>query len=208
MTVSQAVVFGAVLATWAGFFGASRYFRSGKSLSAARLILMAGAVACTAAELFAVWRTPQPPAAGAVLAAGLCGLANLLFWWSLLTHGRKRPAFAFRPVPPASFQQGGPYALVRHPIYTAYLLAWLGGLVGAGEPWLLLPLVVMAGLYATAARQEEAFFGRSAFAEEYRAYRRRTGMFLPKLSVSPARSATSPTREPGERNPSLARRAG
>jgi protein-S-isoprenylcysteine O-methyltransferase Ste14 len=194
MTVPQAVVFGAVLVTWAGFFGAARYFRSGKGVSAARLLLMLGAVACTSAELLAAWRTPEPPAAGVVLAAGLCGLANLLYWWSLWTHGRRRPAFALRPVPPATFQQGGPYALVRHPIYSAYLLAWLAGPVGTGQLWLLAPLAVMAAFFSVAARQEEAFFGRSAFAAEYRAYRRRTGMFLPRITRTPA-GPKAPVRE-------------
>ena len=42
-------------------------------------------------------------------------------------NARKHPAFAFIPTTPVSFTKTGPYRLIRHPIYTAYLLTWLAG---------------------------------------------------------------------------------
>jgi protein-S-isoprenylcysteine O-methyltransferase Ste14 len=76
----------------------------------------------------------------------------------------------------------GPYRLVRHPIYAAYLLAWCAGAAIAGQPWLLAPVLGMGLFYVSAARQEETSFLASAFAIPYSEYRRRTGMFVPKVT--------------------------
>ena len=45
----------------------------------------------------------------------------------------------------------------------------------------MLPLGLMAGIYAVAARLEERKFKPSGLAGPYAAYRSRTGMFLPWL---------------------------
>src|SRR5262249_2202493 len=77
--------------------------------------------------------------------------------------------------------QTGPYRVIRHPIYSAYLLAWLAGPIIAAQPWLLLTTLWMVILHYLAARQEERSFGASSFAQDYQSYRRRTGMFLPSV---------------------------
>jgi protein-S-isoprenylcysteine O-methyltransferase Ste14 len=83
------------------------------------------------------------------------------------------------PVAPQFLTQRGPYRLIRHPIYTAYLLVWLAGPVIAAQPWLLLTTLWMASLHYYAARQEEQQFARSDLAGDYAVYRRGTGMFVP-----------------------------
>ncbi len=83
------------------------------------------------------------------------------------------------PTTPTFLTQSGPYRLVRHPIYSAYLLAWVAGPVICGQPLLLLSTLVMAVIYFFAARQEESWFAGSELAEDYRRYRSRTGMFVP-----------------------------
>ena len=79
----------------------------------------------------------------------------------------------------------GPYALVRHPQYAAFLLIMLGFLV----QWPTIPTLVLfpilAVVYARLARREEreALTHRDrAFAEAYAAYAARTPAFLPRLA--------------------------
>lgn len=75
----------------------------------------------------------------------------------------------------------GPYRHVRHPLYTALFLGYLGTLL-ALQSWTLLagfPLFVIS--YLLFVKEEEKVM-ELAFGETYRAYRRQTGMFLPKWS--------------------------
>ena len=71
----------------------------------------------------------------------------------------------------------GPYARVRHPIYSGILLAMLGSTIGASMFWLL-PLVLFGSHFFYSARQEEQFMV-TQFPEAYRAYMRRSNMLLP-----------------------------
>lgn len=77
--------------------------------------------------------------------------------------------------------QVGPYAYVRHPMYTAFLLI-SGGLFVSSA---LLPIgvVVLGGVIAVVwsrtPREERMLM--EAFGEEYRSYAARTGALLPKL---------------------------
>lgn len=75
----------------------------------------------------------------------------------------------------------GPYRWVRHPIYTAFLLI-LGSLLLLTSSWLVGGLWIgMTGLdIAARIRAEEAMM-TSRFGEQYQAYARRTGRFLPRL---------------------------
>lgn len=77
-------------------------------------------------------------------------------------------------------ETGGVYARLRHP---GYLGAWLGnfGIVLAfgSAATLVLALALLAAQIARI-RGEEALL-EQRFGEEYRAYRRRAGMFLPRL---------------------------
>jgi protein-S-isoprenylcysteine O-methyltransferase Ste14 len=184
MDLTRVAVLSAACSTWVGFAVCMRsYFRHARRAHAAKTWLTRCAFACTLAQVAALARpgTPGPLLTWAGVAC--FALAQGLFWWALAVHGRRRPAFAFVPVVPTCLVRGGPYRLVRHPIYTAYLLGWLAGAAVTGQPWLLLPVAVMAGLYYRAARQEERSFLAGPFALEYREYRRRTGMFIPRPSA-------------------------
>lgn len=75
----------------------------------------------------------------------------------------------------------GPYRLVRHPLYTALFLGYLGTLL-ALQSWMLTAwFPVFIASYLLFAREEEDVMERG-FGEAYRAYRRHTGMFLPRWS--------------------------
>lgn len=77
--------------------------------------------------------------------------------------------------------RSGPYARIRHPIYTGMLLALAGTALAIGEYRALLGLAVIAVGFVQKAKKEESFlavqFG-AAFAE----HRLHTGFFLPRLS--------------------------
>ena len=72
---------------------------------------------------------------------------------------------------------GGPYAFVRHPIYSGIILAILGSAIGESIYWTL-PLVLSAGYFIYSARREEELM-RQQFPEQYPAYMRRTKMIVP-----------------------------
>jgi len=71
----------------------------------------------------------------------------------------------------------GPYALIRHPIYSGLILAMLGSAIGVHVLWA--PLLLIAGPYFIySARREEAVM-LQLFPEKYAVYMARTGMFAP-----------------------------
>ncbi len=74
----------------------------------------------------------------------------------------------------------GPYRHVRHPLYTALFLGYLGTVLSL-QSWALTAwFPVFVASYLLFAAEEENVLERG-FGEAYRAYRRRTGMFLPGL---------------------------
>jgi protein-S-isoprenylcysteine O-methyltransferase Ste14 len=113
---------------------------------------------------------------------GLYAASLALFWWALWTIRRQPLSYAFSADAPVHLVTAGPYRHIRHPLYSAYALAWIAGVVVTGEPWLLLTLVGMMVLYDRAARFEEAKFADSPLAAAYGAYCAGTGRFLPRLA--------------------------
>lgn len=75
--------------------------------------------------------------------------------------------------------QSGPYRLVRHPMYTSYLLLFLAAFL-ITENWLLgfTGMAVIFSLMTLRIGREEALLWEH-FGEEYERYRQTTGMFLP-----------------------------
>jgi protein-S-isoprenylcysteine O-methyltransferase Ste14 len=114
--------------------------------------------------------------AGQWLGAGLC-LAGLGFAiWARMYLGRNWGM-------PMSLRQGhelvtsGPYAYVRHPIYSGIMLAMIGSVLARGLAWLLLLLLCLV-YFLFSARTEEKMM-RAQFPDAYPAYRRRTKMLIP-----------------------------
>jgi len=73
----------------------------------------------------------------------------------------------------------GPYRLVRHPRYAAAALANLTFFLFTGVWLSLLGLLGWAAIYAQGKAEEQ--FLLTLAPEAYGAYRRRTGMFLPRI---------------------------
>jgi protein-S-isoprenylcysteine O-methyltransferase Ste14 len=72
---------------------------------------------------------------------------------------------------------GGPYAHVRHPIYSGIILAMLGSAIGESLHWAL-PLVLFAPYFIHCARREEQLMCEQ-FPRQYPDYMRRTNMIVP-----------------------------
>jgi len=71
----------------------------------------------------------------------------------------------------------GPYAHVRHPIYTGILLTMIGSLMTAGLSWLLI-LVIYVVFFIYSGKQEEKLMAET-FPDTYPAYKARTKMLIP-----------------------------
>jgi len=73
----------------------------------------------------------------------------------------------------------GPYALVRHPIYTGLFAAVIAMAVTRGTPLSLLGAALFVLGFTLKARVEERFL--EAALPDYAAYRRRVGMIVPGI---------------------------
>ena len=77
--------------------------------------------------------------------------------------------------------RSGPYARIRHPIYTGILLATIGTALAIGEYRGLLAVGMLLTGFIRKARKEESFLA-AEFGAAFDEHRRRTGFFLPRIS--------------------------
>ena len=75
----------------------------------------------------------------------------------------------------------GPYAHVRHPIYTGMLTAILGSALAVGRYRALVAFLARLAAFVVKSLQEEKLL-ESQFGAEFEEHRRRTGFFLPRFS--------------------------
>ena len=135
---------------------------------------------------FIAWWRVGGPGAGAMPVAvqwlGLAiGAAGVALAFSAARHLGKQWALQARLVEGHELITSGPYARIRHPIYTAMLgmLLAVAGVVGTP---LRLGLALAFFLIGTFLRtQMEERLLRSQFGTTFDAYRQRTGWLLPKL---------------------------
>jgi protein-S-isoprenylcysteine O-methyltransferase Ste14 len=116
-----------------------------------------------------------------IAAASLLLLSVALYEWARRTIRDRRFHIAWSGDVPEAVCAEGPYAYVRHPVYLSYLLAFLA--VPIAFP-MLATLAILAfnlALYVHAAHDDERSLARSGLGEAYAAYKRRTGMFFPRL---------------------------
>lgn len=105
----------------------------------------------------------------------------LLYWWAHAVLDRNLTPFA-EPKSNQRLVTSGPYAFIRHPIYTAVFLSGLGLLLLTAN-WLisltyLLPVFL---LYRLRVGVEEHLL-EEQFGQVYRDYTARTGRLLPRLT--------------------------
>jgi len=74
----------------------------------------------------------------------------------------------------------GPFAVIRHPLYVSYIFILAGLSSVLLTYWLLIPtLFMIIGIYPTAKDEEEILIEQ--FGDGYREYKKKVGMFSPKL---------------------------
>jgi protein-S-isoprenylcysteine O-methyltransferase Ste14 len=75
----------------------------------------------------------------------------------------------------------GPYGWVRHPFYVSFVLLLVGGALIARDAITLASLPLGVLVLDWTAKAEESKLLASSLGDEYRAYRARTGRFIPRL---------------------------
>ncbi len=114
-----------------------------------------------------------------------CALAIALIALTLGTHRIPIALWHQEHDAPRSIVTWGPYARLRHPFYAAFLLTLLGaGLFCPNAGTLAAFLYALPVFYLTARREEHRLCA-SEFGAEYAEYMKRTGRFLPRLTVHP-----------------------
>jgi protein-S-isoprenylcysteine O-methyltransferase Ste14 len=111
--------------------------------------------------------------------AGLgLGVASLgLFAWTHTVLGRFwSPYLQLRPG--HQLMTGGPYARIRHPMYSA-IVGWLMSLGLVAATWTPLVFATLGALYFRLRIQGEEKMMLQEFGDEYREYMKRTGRLLP-----------------------------
>lgn len=133
----------------------------------------------TTLTLLCLQQTPGPIAIAA--AVTLWSMSTALIVWAIHTLRPAAPGLAFCGQRPRGLVTQGPYAWVRHPLYTSYMLSLAAGFAATGS-WLLAPFAaVLCSAYVVAAREEDRILAAGELRGEFEAWRARTGAFLPKL---------------------------
>ncbi len=112
--------------------------------------------------------------------AFVIGIASLGLWaWAQASLGTLWSA-QLQLRPEHHIVQTGPYARIRHPIYTAMLgIATAFALVSANWVFILFSAVVIPGFMLRVPREEQMMVDQ--FGEDYKTYMRHTGRFFPKF---------------------------
>jgi protein-S-isoprenylcysteine O-methyltransferase Ste14 len=112
----------------------------------------------------------------ATIGVALCAFGIGLAIWARAHLGRNWGMPMARMESP-ELVTSGPYAFVRHPIYTGMLTAMLGSTFGESPLWLV-PLVLFGIYFVYSARNEEKLM-LEQFPEQYPEYMSRTKMLVP-----------------------------
>ena len=144
------------------------------------ILLIAAVLQSRSLRLFLV-ETQRSASHSSIL--GWTGVALCLFGFSLAINARRHLGRNWG-LPMSRKEQPelvttGPYALIRHPIYTGLILAMLGSAIGVNISWALM-LVPVGAYFIYSARREESVM-LQLFPEQYAAYMARTGMLAPRL---------------------------
>lgn len=126
-----------------------------------------------------MWDVPADEAAPHLAAFPMAAASLGLFWWTVVVTRSKPLTLAFTPDIPVHIHTEGPYAYVRHPFYSSYLLFWVSLALAVGDLTAYALLVVMGTLYGIAASREEQKFTASDLSGSYAEYQRKTGMLFP-----------------------------
>ena len=120
---------------------------------------------------------------------GLCAGAFAFTWWARLTLGDLWSGTVSKKED-HQIVEHGPYAVVRHPIYTGILLASFALAIQIGMLANLIGAVLLAVGFWMRARAEERFLSAELGEAAYADYRRRTPMLAPRWPTGRGASQT------------------
>ena len=147
-----------------------------------RIIIFAGALLIAPWTARALGESPiwQIGDYGACALVGVMLLGLALTWWARMQLGRLWSSAITRKEK-HRLVDTGPYAFVRHPIYTGLIIALLAtAAIEATLVALLGALLIVLGLWVKA-RAEERFLMTELGPDAYEFYRRRVPMLVPFL---------------------------
>lgn len=147
-----------------------------------RIIIFAGAIliAPWTAQVLGERPTWQVGYYGAYGFVGVMLMGIALTWWARIYLGNLWSSAITRKEKHLLIETG-PYAFVRHPIYTGLIIALLAtAAIEATEVAVLGALLIVFGLWVKA-RTEERFLSTELAPETYESYRRRVPMLVPFL---------------------------
>ena len=117
------------------------------------------------------------------IACVVLAFALLLFEWARRTVRGHYFSWIFSSDTPTFVCASGPFAYVRNPFYTSYLLTMAATVIMLPSVFRAAVFLAMVVYFTAAALHEERKFARSAVAAEYARYKDRTGRFLPGLNA-------------------------
>ena len=171
-------------ATWiaAGIFSGRTKVRMGADMVGPHRALVSIGVVLLLAQI--PWSPDAPlwpePAAMKWILLGLVVAGFAFCWWARLHLGRLWSGFVTLKED-HRIVDTGPYALVRHPIYSGLMFAALMTALIRASPAALLGFALMALGFAMTARIEERFLRDQLGGEVYDAYSRRVPMLIPRF---------------------------
>jgi protein-S-isoprenylcysteine O-methyltransferase Ste14 len=147
-----------------------------------RIVIFAGAIliAPWTAQVLGERLAWQVGYYGAYAFVGVMLMGLALTWWARIYLGRLWSSAITRKEK-HRLVETGPYALVRHPIYTGLIIALLATAATEATPVAVLgALLIALGLWVKA-RAEERFLSTELAPETYESYRCRVPMLVPFL---------------------------
>ena len=180
MTWLQWCTFGFLNLNFAVFIVAARLLFRADYASLKAYAFMVAFLALTSASVVSLYMSPSEHWAALGGAVALMAISALLFGAAVQATREKPFTVIFSPDEPEQLNTRGPYAYIRHPFYSAYLLNFIAAAVASNTwvPWMV--FLVILWIYYVGARSEELKFLGSPFATRYARYRATTGMFVPK----------------------------
>lgn len=179
LTARQAIVVPIVVFVWQ-VLGATRAFRPvegerGSGLAGLISLAFVALVAGSGSEIVSIGLF--------TVACVALAIALLLFEWARRTVRGHYFSWIFSTDTPTFVCTDGPFAYVRNPFYTSYLLTMAATVIMRPAIFRAAVFLTMVVYFVAAALHEERKFARSAVAADYARYKARTGRFLPKLNA-------------------------
>jgi len=149
-----------------------------RAVTFAGYVLLFGVISTHYDVVYRLWRTPTGNLGWAM--AVLVAIGFAFCWWARIHLG---PLWSSSVTHKNNHRviDTGPYALVRHPIYTGILLSAFATAIFVGTPSSFLGATILTLGWYIKARLEERFLSEELGPDAYDAYAKRVPMLVPFL---------------------------